>query len=158
VPLTEHRCEGTPLLFSAPGGRGLLVNEARKKEGPEMGKYNVCSLRKTDEQSVYEALRATYGDHLHASVEQIGNRIDSRLNMSPFTWIKVEDANTGNCVAVASISSERDRAYDVRVRLFDGETLTVELGQEINDYIRKNLKAEYSVGYVVFGNVSEGWF
>jgi len=33
VPQIEHRYEGTPLLFSAPGGRGLLVNEARKKKG-----------------------------------------------------------------------------------------------------------------------------
>ena len=32
MPLSEHRCEGTPLLFSAPSGRGLMMKEAREKE------------------------------------------------------------------------------------------------------------------------------
>ena len=33
VPRTEHRCEGTPLFFSAPGGRGLCVDRAWKGNG-----------------------------------------------------------------------------------------------------------------------------
>ena len=41
VPRTEHRCEGTPLFFSAPGGRGLWVDRARKNVRDWMG---ICNL------------------------------------------------------------------------------------------------------------------
>ena len=41
VPRTEHRCEGTPLFFSAPGGRGLCVDRARKNGRDGMG---ICNL------------------------------------------------------------------------------------------------------------------
>ena len=120
-------------------------------------KYVVRALTQRDAANIHAAFSVKYGKKVLMSVPELAKIIERKLTLPGFKWIIVEDLK-GACVGVASYQRRQKKCYNVRFRFASiRHKMNYHLSNAIDAYIHSHESDDSFIGYVLFGDASQGW-